>query len=74
LLVSPSDPAALADAICQMLSEPEQARRLAQAGRALMLERYGIDRTTAAIAAMYEELMRTKEPDRCTAPAAGVAR
>ena len=72
LLVPPSDPAALADAICELLAAPEAARRMAEAGRALMLERYGIDRTTASIAALYEELLRGRARDVCTEPASGV--
>ena len=39
LLVPPSDPAALAAAICRLLGSPQDARRLAQAGRQLMLDR-----------------------------------
>jgi glycosyltransferase involved in cell wall biosynthesis len=70
LLVPPSDPAALADAICRMLAEPDKARRMAQAGRALMLEHYHIDRTTARIAAMYAQLLDAQAPDYRAAGAA----
>ena len=63
LLVPPSDPVALADAICRMLAEPDEARRMAQAGRALMLECYHIDQTTASIAAMYDQLLHVPAPD-----------
>lgn len=74
LLVPPSDPAALADAICRMLAHPEEAGRMAVAGRALMLERYGIDRTTEAIAAMYRDLLRSNAGRASEPAAAGVAR
>jgi glycosyltransferase involved in cell wall biosynthesis len=57
LLVPPGDPAALAAAICRMLDDPDRARRMAQAGRALMLERFTLDRTASSIAAMYDELL-----------------
>lgn len=56
LLVPPSDPAALAAAICRMLDDPADARRMAAAGRALMLERYTRSRAAADLAAMYQQL------------------
>jgi glycosyltransferase involved in cell wall biosynthesis len=57
LLVPPADPAALADAICRLLADPERAHRMAAAGRVLMLDRYTIDRTAALIAALYDDLL-----------------
>jgi hypothetical protein len=57
-----------------MLADPEEARRMAVAGRALMVERYGIDRTAAAIASMYRGLLMTKGSDASEPAAAGVAR
>ena len=57
LLVPPADPAALAAAILTLIDEPERARALARAGRALMLERFELAQTARAIGATYERLL-----------------
>lgn len=57
LLVPPADPEALAAAIMTLIDEPDRARALARAGRALMLERFEIGQTTRAISATYERLL-----------------
>ena len=47
LLVPPRDPAALADACAALLGDPARARRLGEAGRARVEERFGWDRVAA---------------------------
>ena len=59
LLVPPSDPAALADAIVTLLADPPRARRMAEAGRALMLTRFNSAETAAAVQAVYDDFVRT---------------
>jgi glycosyltransferase involved in cell wall biosynthesis len=54
LLVPPRDPEALAAAICRLLDSPDEARRLANAGRRLMLDRHTIEHTVAAIDDLYQ--------------------
>ncbi len=47
LLVPPRDPAALAEACAALLRDPARARRLGEAGRARLVERFGWDRAAA---------------------------
>jgi glycosyltransferase involved in cell wall biosynthesis len=56
LLVPPADPIALAAAIERLLANRDDARRLASAGRKLMLERFTLDRTGADLASLYERI------------------
>jgi glycosyltransferase involved in cell wall biosynthesis len=49
LLVPPRDPAALAEACAALLADPARARRLGEAGRARVAERFGWDRAAARI-------------------------
>ena len=53
LLVPPADAPALAAAIERLLGDRAEARRLATAGRALMLERFTLRRTGSDLAAAY---------------------
>lgn len=53
ILVEPRDPVDLARGILEMLNDRERARRLAMRGRALMLERFTLDRTVEDLAALY---------------------
>ena len=57
LLVPPRDPAALAGALSALLADPARARRMGEAGRARVAERFGWDR---AIGRMLDVL----RPDR----------
>jgi len=57
LLVPPGDPAALADAIGRLLIDPECARAMGRAGRALMLDRYTLDQMVMRISRMYDEVL-----------------
>lgn len=56
LVVPPADPAALAAAIERLLIDRAEARRLARAGRALMLDRFTLARTGSDLAALYLRL------------------
>ncbi|GAA2100817.1 glycosyltransferase family 4 protein [Microlunatus panaciterrae] len=48
-LVDPHDPYAIAARLDRLLAEPELARRMGAAGRALVLDRFGIDRARATL-------------------------
>jgi glycosyltransferase involved in cell wall biosynthesis len=52
LLVPPRDPAALADACAALLADPARARRLGEAGRVRVAERFGWDRAAARMLAV----------------------
>jgi len=57
-LVAPRDPGALAAAILELLADPQQAQRLADAGRALAAERFATGPLVAAVEAVYREVLR----------------
>ena len=57
-LVPAADPTALARALCELLGDPERARGMGQAGRALVLERFDLARQVEATARVYRSLMR----------------
>ena len=57
VLVPPAEPAALAEAIVGLLGDPARARRLAAAGRELVLERHTVERMVTATGALYERLL-----------------
>jgi glycosyltransferase involved in cell wall biosynthesis len=59
LLVPVDDPPALADAIVRLLRDPVFAKRLGEAGRAWMLERFTLSRSIADLEELYA---------RCAAP------
>ncbi|HXT22856.1 MAG TPA: glycosyltransferase family 4 protein, partial [Thermoanaerobaculia bacterium] len=54
LLVPPESAAALADALIALLTDPERRRRMGEAGRARVAERFSIDR----VAERHLELLR----------------
>ena len=56
VLVPPRDPEALARALTELLDEPERARRLGEAGRARVRERFSEDAMTRRILEVYDEL------------------
>ncbi|HYT82904.1 MAG TPA: glycosyltransferase family 4 protein [Gemmatimonadales bacterium] len=57
LLVPPGDPAALASALDRLLTNPSEARRLAESARARAAAEYGSTRMVARYAALYEPLL-----------------
>lgn len=54
LLVPPEDPYALADGIQQLIEDPEQRGRLAQAGRERVEKEFAVDKMAARLAARFE--------------------
>lgn len=57
LLVPPRDAGALADAICQLLADPDLASRFAQAGRRRLAERFSLDRMVNETERLYLTLL-----------------
>lgn len=57
LLVPPSDPAALAEAICRCLDRPEFAARLGQAARRRIAERYSMRTLVEDTSRVYEAVL-----------------
>lgn len=57
LLVPPRDPQALARAIRDMLSDPTAALRMGAEGRALVRERFTVDRMVASTTAIFDAAM-----------------
>src|SRR4029453_17178033 len=53
ILVNPEDPEDLARGIVELLRDPERGAALGRAGRALMLERFTLERTVPELAALY---------------------
>jgi glycosyltransferase involved in cell wall biosynthesis len=56
VLVEPANTDELARGILQLLRDPERARRLAHAGRKLMLERFTLSRTVRDLSELYHRL------------------
>ena len=56
LLVPPGHPAALARALRLLADAPERARRLGEAGRRDVTERFGVDRMLAELQGLYDRL------------------
>jgi len=61
-LAEPKDPASLAQAIDQALSEPDESRRMAAEAREMVLRRNTRDRWLADMAALYEQLAGARDP------------
>jgi len=62
VLVPPGDVGALAEALGQLLGDPQRARALGEAGRRRAEERFDAERMTARILEIYAELGRTMAP------------
>jgi glycosyltransferase involved in cell wall biosynthesis len=56
-LTPPSDAAALADALSTLLDKVPLRRRLGTAARAVVMERYGMDRVVREYMNLYARLM-----------------
>jgi glycosyltransferase involved in cell wall biosynthesis len=70
ILVPPGDPAALAEAVGTLLSDPERARALGLAGQARVEREFTVERMTDGYLALYERLLaeRGTECPTCLAP------
>jgi glycosyltransferase involved in cell wall biosynthesis len=55
LLVPPEDPAAVADALLRLYSEPELAERLGRAAQATVRARFDGDRLAGRLAELFRE-------------------
>ena len=60
-LVSPADPAALADRIRALLLDPERRRRMGSAGLARVRVSFSVDRMVRTISNIYDELLADRE-------------
>jgi glycosyltransferase involved in cell wall biosynthesis len=58
VLVPPRDPDRLAEAIRQLLDDPESARRLGKAGRARVAERFSAEAMSRRVLEIYDEVLR----------------
>ncbi len=57
LLVPPDEPAALADALNNLLADPARADAMGRAGRARLAERFSVDRMIRETLAVYEAVL-----------------
>jgi glycosyltransferase involved in cell wall biosynthesis len=55
LVISPRDPAALAEALRSVRSDPEGARIRSQAGKRYVEARFGVERLVADLSALYQQ-------------------
>ncbi|HEX4629056.1 MAG TPA: glycosyltransferase family 4 protein, partial [Gemmatimonadales bacterium] len=63
-LVPPEDPAALADALCRLLVDPEGARRVGAAGRRAVETYYNWDRVVRDLRAIEAEVIQSAAESR----------
>src|SRR4051794_17161758 len=57
LLVPPADPTAMAASICDLLADPDRARRLGEAARQSIEERFSMERMVSATEQLYRALL-----------------
>ena len=57
LLVPMGDAAAMATAICQLLSDPEHARKMGEKGRQRVLDNFTIGHTAGKVQKVYDDLL-----------------
>ena len=58
ILVAPGDSKALAEAVCRLLREPELRRRMGEAGRQRVLEKFTIDGIVSQTLAVYSSIAK----------------
>ena len=61
-LVPPENPEALAEALAWVYQHPQEAHKMALRGRELVMEQFTLTRNAAALAAIFEETVKTR-PD-----------
>ncbi len=61
LLVAPGDSRAIADAVGRLLDNPSLASRLGQSARALIKDRFSVDRMVQSTQDLYTELLARKQ-------------
>ncbi|MGH2457603.1 MAG: glycosyltransferase family 4 protein [Chloroflexota bacterium] len=71
LLAAPGDARDLADKIQSLLDDPERRHRMGALGRAKVVERYGWDRITARLEAIYRRVL-DRSTDPISVPAGSV--
>jgi glycosyltransferase involved in cell wall biosynthesis len=59
LLVPPSDPAALAEGILQLLDDPNRASEMARAGATDVRRRFSVQRMCGEYESLYDQLLRS---------------
>jgi glycosyltransferase involved in cell wall biosynthesis len=59
MLVPPSDPAALAQGILQLLDDPERASEMARAGAEDVRQRFSVQRMCRSYESLYDQLLRS---------------
>jgi glycosyltransferase involved in cell wall biosynthesis len=57
LVVPPSDSSRLADCILELLRDPVRARALGEAGRRLVIEKFGVEQMVEKTTALYREVL-----------------
>lgn len=57
ILVSPSDPEKIAEAVIFLLQHPQEAQKMGENGRRAVLEKYNWDQEARKLLALYEELL-----------------
>ena len=57
LIVPPADSAALAESVARLLADPAAARRMGEAGRAVVRERFGVARMVSETAELYRTVL-----------------
>jgi glycosyltransferase involved in cell wall biosynthesis len=60
LLVPPGDAASLGCAMARLVTNPGLGRRLAEAARAAVVPRFGVDGYVASVAALYDRLLEAR--------------
>jgi glycosyltransferase involved in cell wall biosynthesis len=58
LLVPPGDPYAIAAAVCSLLGQPQLRRRMGEAGRTRVSERFTVERMAADIVSAYRVVLQ----------------